>query len=177
MNPSHYLGTQPLPDEFVDRSFFVDATYAPLKTGPNGQERWTSYEAGAGRVFRKCLQSLTDSEFESAWEAVINKDGGAKEQVKHLITNEIERAITELHYLVRVADTLRSSYREVKVNNAPNGCPITFSLRGIVQTVAMMETGLPLRKALSAVAAAKTSNPNDRSIIEGLIDSVVPKNY
>jgi hypothetical protein len=177
MNPSHYLGTQPLPDEFIDRSFFVDATYAPLKIGPNGQERWTSYEAGAGRVFRKCLQSLTDSEFESAWEAVINKDGGAKEQVKHLITNEIERAITELHYLVRVADTLRSSYREVKVNNAPNGCPITFSLRGIVQTVAMMETGLPLRKALSAVAAAKTSNPNDRSIIEGLIDSVVPKNY
>lgn len=175
MNPDYYIGTKPLPKEFEDRSLFVEVTYPPISQGPAGSERWTSYEAEAARMYLSKLRGLKDSEFKMIWDGIINHDRVALKEVQHLVTRESEKLTKDLHYLVRVADRFRASHRATVFQNAPNGVPFTFSLRSIGDVAGLMDLGLPLHEALLQVASPKTADPTLKAIIQGLIDSEVPK--
>lgn len=170
MNPRHYLGTQDLPYEFVDRGLIMPVGYPPEKYGKS-RNGFAPYEAEVIAQYLDKLRPLKRTEFYRAWDHVINKQ--SDDGVGRFLNREQEASLRDLHYIVTVANRLRSAYSAYQSGkNTDNEVNLVFSLRGAEWIAAAVNLGLDVESAVKKVVLPKAGNPNERMVLEEIIKNV-----
>jgi hypothetical protein len=165
MNPRNYVGTQELSREVISRASIVTIPYPPLKRNDKDGEFFAPDEAIMIAHLVPGLEQFSQAEFESIWDAEINKRGTSSVQ----ITNDQRRMVQGLHGVIKIADAVRKQYALYQTNVGTQQMDFVFCLRTTSSIARRLTPDTDAREVVKEVVLPKASDPETRKNLEFLI--------
>lgn len=163
MNPGNYIGTNPLPQEIRSRARMLEVGYP-------------EDDMDEALMYAPLTESLKDAslkQFEAYWMKVFN--GKASDEADKIESAEADRTIRNMKELVRIANKMRTQYRDTQMGTADAGSEINFifSLRDGGQVIEELEDSpnLTVKEAMKRIVVPKIDDPEEEQTMALLIDN------
>lgn len=166
MNPRNYVGTQELSREVISRASIVTINYPPLRRkNSDGVDIFAPDEATMLACCTPSLLYLSQSEFESAWNYQINREGSPLVKV----SSDQERQISGLHRVIKIADAVRQQYTAYQTNVGDHQMDFVFCLRTTSNIARRLTPDCNPIEVVKEVVLPKASAPETRRNLEFII--------
>lgn len=130
MNPAEYDGVEDLPETIDDRSNIMNMGYPPFREldSTTNREKFTHDEALILKEHINPLKNLSDEEFHTVWNYVINGIGA---QIS--LEPTIIKVVKDLKNLVAISDRTRQVVEAYKTRTGETRMERDISLRGSIE--------------------------------------------